>query len=63
MYPELLEKLGDERIEVEKKLNTEKQKWQETWNVSKLEKEMMEMKMKEPMEKWSEEQQVECNGK
>ena len=51
MYAELIEKLEDERIEFERKFNAEKQKWQEALNASKLEKEMMEMKMKEQMEK------------
>ena len=45
----LSEKLENERIEFERKLNVEKQKWQEALNASKLEK---EMKMKEQMEKW-----------
>ena len=47
MYAELLKKLEDERIEFERKLNAEKQKWQRALNVSKLGKEMMEMKMKQ----------------
>ena len=59
MYVELLEELENGRIEFERKLNAEKQKWQEALNVSKLENEMMEMKMKEQMEKWTEEQQAE----
>ncbi|XP_017767134.1 PREDICTED: E3 ubiquitin-protein ligase RNF8-like [Eufriesea mexicana] len=59
MYAELLEKLENERIQFEKRLNDEKQKWQEALNVSKLEKEMLELKMKEQMEKWREEQQTE----
>ena len=49
MYAELIEKSENERIEFERKLNAEKQKWQEPLNVSKLEKQMMEMKMKEQM--------------
>ncbi|XP_043580391.1 E3 ubiquitin-protein ligase RNF8-like [Bombus pyrosoma] len=56
---ELLEKLKNERVEFEKKLNEEKQKWQKALSVSKLEKGMLEMKMKEQMEKWREEQQTE----
>ncbi|XP_071864396.1 uncharacterized protein [Bombus fervidus] len=58
-YTELLEKLENERVEFEKKLNEEKQKWQKALSVSKLEKGMLEMKMKEQMEKWREEQQTE----
>ena len=58
-YTELLEKLKNERIEFEKKLNEEKQKWQKALSVSKLEKGILEMKMKEQMEKWREEQQTE----
>lgn len=59
MYAELLEKLENERIQFEKRLNDEKQKWQEALNISKLEKEILELKMKEQMEKWREEQQTE----
>ena len=59
LYAKLLEKLENERIELERKLNAEKQKWQEALNASKLETEMMEMKMKEQMEKWKEEQLAE----
>ena len=56
----LSKKLGNERIEFKRKLKAEKQKWQEVLNkVSKLGKEMMEMKMKEQMERWTEEQQAE----
>lgn len=58
LYTDLSEKLENERIEFEKKLNEEKRKWQEALNVSKLEKEMLELKMKEQMEKWREEQQT-----
>lgn len=58
-YTELLEKLENERVEFKKKLNEEKQKWQKALSVSKLEKGMLEMKMKEQMEKWREEQQTE----
>ncbi|XP_050573466.1 E3 ubiquitin-protein ligase RNF8-like isoform X2 [Bombus affinis] len=58
-YTELLEKLKNERVEFEKKLNEEKQKWQKALSVSKLEKGILEMKMKEQMEKWREEQQTE----
>ena len=58
MYAELLEKLENERIVFERKLKAEKQKWQEALNkLSKLGKEMMEMK--EEMERWTEEQQAE----
>ena len=56
MYSELLKKLGNERIEFERKLNAKKQNWQVALNV---EKEMMEMKMKKRMEKWKEGQQAE----
>ncbi|XP_054003476.1 E3 ubiquitin-protein ligase RNF8-like isoform X1 [Hylaeus anthracinus] len=59
IYAELLEKLENERVKFEKRLNNEKQKWQEALNVSKHEKEMLEIKMKEQMEKWREEQQAE----
>ncbi|XP_076766343.1 uncharacterized protein LOC143433097 [Xylocopa sonorina] len=59
MYAELLEKLENERFQFEKKLNEEKQKWQEALNITKLEKDMFELKMKEQMEKWREEQQSE----
>ena len=56
----LSKKLGNERIEFKRKLKAEKQKWQEVLNkVSKLGKEMMEMKMKEQMERWTGEQQAE----
>lgn len=59
MYAELLEKLENERVQFEKRLNDEKQKWQEALNVSKQEKETLEIKMREQMEKWREEQQAE----
>ncbi|XP_043247857.1 E3 ubiquitin-protein ligase RNF8-like [Colletes gigas] len=59
IYAELLEKLENERVQFEKRLNDEKQKWQEALNVSKQEKETLEIKMKEQMEKWREEQQAE----
>ncbi|CAL7934236.1 unnamed protein product [Xylocopa violacea] len=59
MYAELLEKLENERVQFERKLDEEKQKWQEALNVTKLEKDMLEMRMKEQMEKWREEQQTE----
>ena len=64
MYAELLpkllsQKLENERIEFERKLNAEKQKWQEALNVSKVDKKTMEMKMNEQMEKRTEEQQAE----
>lgn len=59
VYAELLEKLENERIQFEKQLDDEKKKWQEALNVSKQEKEMLEIKMKEQMENWRKEQQAE----
>lgn len=59
MYKELLEKLENERIQFETKLNEEKQKWQEALDMSIQEKEIVEKKMKEQMEKWRQEQQAE----
>jgi len=59
MYSQLLEKLENERLQFEVRINEEKQKWQEALNMSKQEKEMLEVKMKEQMEKWREEQQAE----
>ncbi|CAK9795014.1 E3 ubiquitin-protein ligase rnf8 [Anthophora quadrimaculata] len=59
MYSDLLEKLENERVQFEKRLNDEKQKWQEELNITKQEKEMFEMRMREQMEKWREEQQAE----
>ena len=56
MYSELLEILGNEPIEFERKLNAGKQNWQVALNV---EKEMIEMKVKKQMEKWKEGQQAE----
>jgi len=58
MYSQLLEKLENERLQFEARINEEKQKWQEALDMSKLEKEMLEVKMKEQMEKWREEQQI-----
>lgn len=59
MYSKLLEKLENERLQFEVRINEEKQKWQEALNMSKQEKEMLEIKMKDQMEKWREEQQGE----
>ncbi|XP_076239791.1 uncharacterized protein LOC143182585 isoform X2 [Calliopsis andreniformis] len=59
VYAELLEKLENERVQFEKRLNEEKEKWQKALNVSMQEKEALEIKMKEQMEKWREEQQAE----
>lgn len=59
MYSQLLEKLEHERQQFETRINDEKQKWQVALDLSKQEKEMLEVKMKEQMEKWREEQQVE----
>ncbi|KAG5317031.1 RNF8 ligase, partial [Pseudoatta argentina] len=59
MYSQLLQKLENERLQFEARLNEEKQKWQEALDMSKQEKEMLEIKMKDQMEKWREEQQVE----
>lgn len=61
MYAELLEKLEHERLQFDKVLNDEKEKWQEALSVSEHEKEMLEIKMKEQMEKWRVEQQTEWN--
>ncbi|XP_011686572.1 PREDICTED: E3 ubiquitin-protein ligase RNF8-B-like isoform X3 [Wasmannia auropunctata] len=59
MYSQLLEKLENERLQFEARINEEKQKWQEALEMSKQEKEMLEVKMKDQMEKWREEQQAE----
>lgn len=59
MYSELLERLENERLQFEARINEEKQKWQEALDMSKLEKDMLEARMKEQMEKWREEQQIE----
>lgn len=59
MYSQLLEKLENERLQFEVRINEEKQKWQEALDMSKQEKEMLEIKMKDQMQKWREEQQVE----
>lgn len=59
MYSQLLQKLENERLQFETRLNEEKQKWQEALDMSKQEKEMLEIKMKEQMEKWRQEQQTE----
>ncbi|XP_011871913.1 PREDICTED: E3 ubiquitin-protein ligase RNF8-A-like isoform X2 [Vollenhovia emeryi] len=59
MYSELLQKLENERLQFEVRINEEKQKWQEALNMSNQEKETLEVKMKEQMEKWREEQQAE----
>lgn len=59
MYSELLEKLENERLQFEMRINEEKQKWQEALNMSKQETEMLEIKMMDQMEKWREEQQAE----
>ncbi|XP_024873418.1 E3 ubiquitin-protein ligase rnf8-A-like [Temnothorax curvispinosus] len=59
MYSQLLEKLENERLQFEVRLNEEKQKWQEALDMSKQEKEMLEVKMRDQMEKWREEQQAE----
>ncbi|KOC70100.1 E3 ubiquitin-protein ligase RNF8-A [Habropoda laboriosa] len=52
IYSDPLEKLENEHVEFEKKWNDEKQKLQEALNVTKQEKEMLEIKMREQMEKW-----------
>lgn len=59
MYAQLLEELENERQKFEVTLNEEKQKWQEALDLSKQEKETLEVKMKNQMEKWREEQQAE----
>ncbi|XP_046814106.1 E3 ubiquitin-protein ligase RNF8-like [Vespa crabro] len=59
MYSKLLKKLENERTQFEARLNEERQKWQEALDISKQEKELLEIKMKEQMEKWREEQQAE----
>lgn len=59
MYSQLLEKLEKERLQFETTINEEKQKWQEALDMSKQEKEMLEIKMKDQMEKWRKEQQAE----
>ncbi|XP_011648276.1 E3 ubiquitin-protein ligase RNF8-like [Pogonomyrmex barbatus] len=59
MYSELLQKLENERMQFEMRINEEKQKWQEALDMSKQEKETLEVKMREQMEKWREEQQAE----
>lgn len=58
-YSLLLEKLENERAQFEARLEEEKKKWQEALDISKQEKESLEIKMKEQMEKWREEQQAE----
>ncbi|XP_017877887.1 E3 ubiquitin-protein ligase rnf8-like [Ceratina calcarata] len=50
LFAELSEKLENERLEFEKKLDVEKQKWQQALHVTKLEKEMLELKMTSLME-------------
>ncbi|XP_014482229.1 PREDICTED: E3 ubiquitin-protein ligase RNF8-like [Dinoponera quadriceps] len=59
MYTELLWKLENERLQFELRINEEKQKWQEALEMSKQEKEMVEVNMKEQMESWREQQQAE----
>lgn len=59
MYSELLQKLENERLKFEVRINEEKQKWQEALDLSKQEKELLEVKMKDQMEKWREERQAE----
>lgn len=59
IYSQLLEKLEKERLQFETRINEEKQKWQEALDMSKQEKEMLEIKMKDQMEKWRGEQQAE----
>lgn len=49
-FEELLKKLDDERRQFEKELKDEKEKWQRALNVTKLEKEMLELKMTSLME-------------
>lgn len=58
-YTELLEKLENERVQFEIRLDAEKRKWQDALNVSNQEKEALEVKMGEQMEKWRVEQQAE----
>ena len=58
-YTDLLEKLENERVQFEIRLDAEKQKWQDALNVSNQEKEALEVKMGEQMEKWRVEQQAE----
>ncbi|XP_012286356.1 E3 ubiquitin-protein ligase RNF8 [Orussus abietinus] len=58
-YYELLEKLKDERLKFEARLNDEKQKWQEALDSSKQEQAALETNMKKQMESWRAEQEVE----
>lgn len=59
VYTQLLEKLENERLQFELRINEEKQKWQEALEMSKQEKDLLEVKMKEQMKKWREQQQTE----
>ncbi|XP_066599747.1 E3 ubiquitin-protein ligase rnf8-B-like [Prorops nasuta] len=59
VYTELLQELENERVKFEARLNEERTKWQEALDLSKQEKEELEVKMKQQMEIWREQQQIE----